>query len=176
VSVTQHAEFKDEESTLEAIELTGQKLKGVPIIAQLTEAEKNHAARPSSTPSQLYLRLHSITPVECSRCCELVLRKNVYGQHPRSFTRLHLSTHRIPRTMATVNDVAALLDETACDVEKSPDSQNQFEDRTFEEDNVTKIDPELFTRPVGRNNQNTQGPRQQGEDGVALYNILSQSG
>jgi hypothetical protein len=78
--------------------------------------------------------------------------------------------------MATVNDVAALLDETARDVEKSPDSQNQFENRTFEEDNVTKIDPELFTRPVGRNNQNTQGPRQQGEDGVALYNILSQSG
>jgi hypothetical protein len=78
--------------------------------------------------------------------------------------------------MATVNDVAALLDETAHDVEKSPDSQNQFEDRTFEDDDVTKIYRELFTRPAARNNQNTQGPRQQGEDGAALYNILSQSG
>jgi hypothetical protein len=145
VSVTQHVKFKDEESTLEAIELTGQKLKGVPIIAQLTEAEKNHAARPSSTPSQLYLRPHSITPVECSRCCELVLRKNVYEQHPKSFTQLHLSTHRIPRTMVTVNDVAASLDETARDAEKSPDSQKQFEDRTFKDDDVTKIDRELFT-------------------------------
>jgi hypothetical protein len=151
-SVTRHVEFKDEESALKAIELTGQKLKGVPIIAQFTEAEKNHAARPSSTPSQLYLLPHSITPVECSRCCELVLRKNVYGQHPKSFTRLHFSTHRIPRTMATVNDVTALLDETARDVEKSPDTQNQYEDRTFEEDDVTKIDRKLCTRPVGRNN------------------------
>jgi hypothetical protein len=53
--------------------------------------------------------------------------------------------------MATVNDVAALLDETARDVEKSPDSQNQYEDRTFEEDDVTRIDRELCTRPVGRN-------------------------
>jgi hypothetical protein len=54
--------------------------------------------------------------------------------------------------MATVNDVMALLDETARDVEKSPDTQNQYEDRTFEEDDVTKIDRELCTRPVGRNN------------------------
>jgi RNA-binding protein 39 len=38
-------EFKDEESVPKAIELTGQKLKGVPIIAQHTEAEKNRASR-----------------------------------------------------------------------------------------------------------------------------------
>ncbi|KAH3907400.1 hypothetical protein HBI56_157790 [Parastagonospora nodorum] len=42
-----YVEFKDEESVAKALELTGQKLKGVPIIAQLTEAEKNRAARPS---------------------------------------------------------------------------------------------------------------------------------
>ncbi|KAL6167726.1 Phosphatidylinositol-3-phosphatase SAC1 [Exserohilum turcicum] len=42
-----YVEFKDEESVPQALELTGQKLKGVPIIAQLTEAEKNRAARPS---------------------------------------------------------------------------------------------------------------------------------
>jgi len=40
-----YVEFKEEESVAKAIELTGQKLKGVPIIAQLTEAEKNRAAR-----------------------------------------------------------------------------------------------------------------------------------
>lgn len=42
-----YVEFKDEASVPQALELTGQKLKGVPIIAQLTEAEKNRAARPS---------------------------------------------------------------------------------------------------------------------------------
>ncbi|KAF1833073.1 splicing factor, CC1-like protein [Decorospora gaudefroyi] len=42
-----YVEFKHEESVAKALELTGQKLKGVPIIAQLTEAEKNRAARPS---------------------------------------------------------------------------------------------------------------------------------
>ncbi|USP74786.1 uncharacterized protein yc1106_02060 [Curvularia clavata] len=42
-----YVEFKDEESVPKALELTGQKLKGVPIIAQLTEAEKNRASRPS---------------------------------------------------------------------------------------------------------------------------------
>ncbi|KNG46020.1 rna splicing factor (pad-1) [Stemphylium lycopersici] len=42
-----YVEFKEEESVPQALELTGQKLKGVPIIAQLTEAEKNRAARPS---------------------------------------------------------------------------------------------------------------------------------
>jgi hypothetical protein len=42
-----YVEFKDEASVPKALELTGQKLKGVPIIAQLTEAEKNRAARPS---------------------------------------------------------------------------------------------------------------------------------
>ncbi|KAF2683869.1 splicing factor, CC1-like protein [Lentithecium fluviatile CBS 122367] len=40
-----YVEFRNEESVKEAIELTGQKLKGVPIIAQLTEAEKNRASR-----------------------------------------------------------------------------------------------------------------------------------
>lgn len=40
-----YVEFKSEESVPKAIELTGQKLKSVPIIVQLTEAEKNRASR-----------------------------------------------------------------------------------------------------------------------------------
>ncbi|KAJ9262140.1 hypothetical protein DTO212C5_8032 [Paecilomyces variotii] len=40
-----YVEFKDEESVPLAIQLTGQKLLGIPIIAQLTEAEKNRQAR-----------------------------------------------------------------------------------------------------------------------------------
>ncbi|KAI1956216.1 Phosphatidylinositol-3-phosphatase SAC1 [Ophidiomyces ophidiicola] len=40
-----YVEFKNEESVPVAIQLTGQKLLGIPIIAQFTEAEKNKAAR-----------------------------------------------------------------------------------------------------------------------------------
>ena len=40
-----YVEFKDEEGVQKAIALTGQKLLGIPIIAQLTEAEKNRQAR-----------------------------------------------------------------------------------------------------------------------------------
>ena len=40
-----YVEFKQEESVPLAIQLTGQKLLGLPIIAQLTEAEKNRQAR-----------------------------------------------------------------------------------------------------------------------------------
>jgi len=40
-----YVEFKDEDSVEKAIALTGQKLLGIPIIAQLTEAEKNRQAR-----------------------------------------------------------------------------------------------------------------------------------
>lgn len=40
-----YVEFKDEDSVQKAIQLTGQKLLGIPIIAQLTEAEKNRQAR-----------------------------------------------------------------------------------------------------------------------------------
>ncbi|KZF23945.1 splicing factor, CC1-like protein [Xylona heveae TC161] len=40
-----YVEFKAEESVPLAIQLTGQKLLGIPIIAQLTEAEKNRQAR-----------------------------------------------------------------------------------------------------------------------------------
>ncbi|KAF2199373.1 splicing factor, CC1-like protein [Delitschia confertaspora ATCC 74209] len=40
-----YVEFKDEESVVKALELTGQKLLGIPIIVQLTEAEKNRQAR-----------------------------------------------------------------------------------------------------------------------------------
>lgn len=40
-----YVEFKNEESVPQAIQLTGQKLMGIPIIAQLTEAEKNRQAR-----------------------------------------------------------------------------------------------------------------------------------
>ncbi|OQN96023.1 hypothetical protein B0A48_18014 [Cryoendolithus antarcticus] len=40
-----YVEFRQEESVEKAIGLTGQKLLGIPIIAQLTEAEKNRQAR-----------------------------------------------------------------------------------------------------------------------------------
>jgi len=40
-----YVEFRQEESVQLAIQLTGQKLLGIPIIAQLTEAEKNRQAR-----------------------------------------------------------------------------------------------------------------------------------
>ncbi|KAF2084871.1 splicing factor, CC1-like protein [Saccharata proteae CBS 121410] len=40
-----YVEFKNEESVPAAIQLTGQQLLGIPIIAQLTEAEKNRQAR-----------------------------------------------------------------------------------------------------------------------------------
>ncbi|GKZ88779.1 hypothetical protein AnigIFM59636_009313 [Aspergillus niger] len=40
-----YVEFKSEDSVAPAIQLTGQKLLGIPIIAQLTEAEKNRQAR-----------------------------------------------------------------------------------------------------------------------------------
>lgn len=47
-----YVEFKQEESVPMAIQLTGQKLLGIPIIAQLTEAEKNRQARnPEATNS-----------------------------------------------------------------------------------------------------------------------------
>ncbi|KAF2491172.1 hypothetical protein BU16DRAFT_530715 [Lophium mytilinum] len=46
-----YVEFYDEESVAAAIALTGQKLKGVPIIAQHTEAEKNRQARAEGAPS-----------------------------------------------------------------------------------------------------------------------------
>ncbi|KAL9001993.1 MAG: hypothetical protein Q9188_005057 [Gyalolechia gomerana] len=52
-----YVEFKREESVAQAIQLTGQKLLGIPIIAQLTEAEKNRQARnpeaTSSNPNQI---------------------------------------------------------------------------------------------------------------------------
>lgn len=44
-------EFKNEESVPLAIQLTGQKLLGIPIIAQLTEAEKNRQARTTESGS-----------------------------------------------------------------------------------------------------------------------------
>jgi RNA-binding protein 39 len=40
-----YVEFKNEESVPLAIQMTGQRLLGIPIIAQLTEAEKNRQAR-----------------------------------------------------------------------------------------------------------------------------------
>ena len=46
-----YVEFKDEASVPKAIQLTGQRLLGIPIIAQLTEAEKNRQARVSATDS-----------------------------------------------------------------------------------------------------------------------------
>lgn len=40
-----YVEFKDEESVTAALQLTGQKLLGIPVIVQLTEAEKNRQSR-----------------------------------------------------------------------------------------------------------------------------------
>ncbi|KEY67420.1 hypothetical protein S7711_05948 [Stachybotrys chartarum IBT 7711] len=40
-----YVEFKEEESVPKALQLTGQKLLGIPVIVQLTEAEKNRQAR-----------------------------------------------------------------------------------------------------------------------------------
>jgi RNA-binding protein 39 len=40
-----YVEFKDEESVTQALQLTGQKLLGIPVIVQLTEAEKNRQVR-----------------------------------------------------------------------------------------------------------------------------------
>jgi RNA-binding protein 39 len=40
-----YVEFRQEESVAGAIQLTGQKLLGIPIIAQMTEAEKNRQSR-----------------------------------------------------------------------------------------------------------------------------------
>ncbi|KAH8812023.1 hypothetical protein F5884DRAFT_750347 [Xylogone sp. PMI_703] len=52
-----YVEFKNEESVPAAIQLTGQKLLGIPIIAQLTEAEKNRQVRnpegSGSNPNQI---------------------------------------------------------------------------------------------------------------------------
>jgi RNA-binding protein 39 len=47
-----YVEFKDESSVPLAIQLTGQKLLGIPIIAQLTEAEKNRQARNPESSGQ----------------------------------------------------------------------------------------------------------------------------
>ncbi|KAF2431613.1 splicing factor, CC1-like protein [Tothia fuscella] len=47
-----YVEFKNEESVAAAIQLTGQKLLGIPIIAQLTEAEKNRQSRTTEHASQ----------------------------------------------------------------------------------------------------------------------------
>lgn len=44
-----YVEFKDEASVPKAIQLTGQRLLGIPVIAQLTEAEKNRQARVNAT-------------------------------------------------------------------------------------------------------------------------------
>ena len=40
-----YVEFKDEESVTQALQLTGQKLLGIPVIVQHTEAEKNRQVR-----------------------------------------------------------------------------------------------------------------------------------
>ncbi|KAJ4404582.1 Phosphatidylinositol-3-phosphatase SAC1 [Gnomoniopsis sp. IMI 355080] len=44
-----YVEFKNEESVAGALQLTGQKLLGIPVIVQLTEAEKNRQVRESGT-------------------------------------------------------------------------------------------------------------------------------
>jgi RNA-binding protein 23/39 len=53
-----YVEFRSEDSVPAAIGMTGQKLLGIPIIAQLTEAEKNRQARnPEATTTN-----HSSVP------------------------------------------------------------------------------------------------------------------
>jgi RNA-binding protein 39 len=47
-----YVEFKKEDSVAAAIGLTGQKLLGIPIIAQLTEAEKNRQSRTTDHAAQ----------------------------------------------------------------------------------------------------------------------------
>ncbi len=44
-----YVEFKSEESVTAALQLTGQKLLGIPVIVQLTEAEKNRQVRSTET-------------------------------------------------------------------------------------------------------------------------------
>ncbi|KKA29794.1 hypothetical protein TD95_004807, partial [Thielaviopsis punctulata] len=51
-----YVEFKEEASVAKALQLTGQKLLGIPIIVQVTEAEKNRQARtaePSNHPNSI---------------------------------------------------------------------------------------------------------------------------
>ncbi|MCJ1310294.1 hypothetical protein MMC25_003956 [Agyrium rufum] len=56
-----YVEFKQEESVQLAIQLTGQKLLGIPIIAQLTEAEKNRQARnPEATTNPNQIPFHRL--------------------------------------------------------------------------------------------------------------------
>ena len=40
-----YVEFKNEDAVTQALQLTGQRLLGIPIIVQLTEAEKNRQVR-----------------------------------------------------------------------------------------------------------------------------------
>ncbi|KAI1810021.1 hypothetical protein GGS20DRAFT_595194 [Poronia punctata] len=47
-----YVEFKKEESVTAALELTGQKLLGIPVIVQLTEAEKNRQVRTTDGSGQ----------------------------------------------------------------------------------------------------------------------------
>ncbi|KAK2002449.1 CC1-like family splicing factor [Colletotrichum falcatum] len=44
-----YVEFKNEDSVAQALQLTGQKLLGIPIIVQMTEAEKNRQVRTTET-------------------------------------------------------------------------------------------------------------------------------
>ncbi|TQN70776.1 RNA-binding protein rsd1 [Colletotrichum shisoi] len=46
-----YVEFKNEDSVTQALQLTGQKLLGIPIIVQMTEAEKNRQVRTTETTS-----------------------------------------------------------------------------------------------------------------------------
>lgn len=49
VSSVGYVEFKNEDSVAAALQLTGQKLLGIPVIVQLTEAEKNRQVRETGT-------------------------------------------------------------------------------------------------------------------------------
>src|SRR6185369_10068766 len=45
ISSVGYVEFKDKDSVTAAMQLTGQKLLGIPVIVQLTESEKNRQTR-----------------------------------------------------------------------------------------------------------------------------------
>ena len=55
-----YVEFKNEDSVPAAIAMTGQKLCGIPIIAQLTEAEKNRQARSTESNAGSSVPFHRL--------------------------------------------------------------------------------------------------------------------
>ena len=55
-----YVEFKTEDTVQLALGLTGQKLAGIPIIVQLTEAEKNRQTRTAEAANQTSVPFHRL--------------------------------------------------------------------------------------------------------------------